>query len=437
MFKPLNKYFNDTINFDLNKFKYLSPVDAKQYITRYFVPLSNGTHAMYIDGQYVIREDQEIKRTYFNRMSKELSNYYFNEYTDIRTVAYDLNKPLFYDDKINLCPNMLYTYDAKFIETITNDTRTSLNFFLDYMKDILCSGNEDSYNYLLKWIANMLHGNKNKSCVYLKGVQGVGKSTLFLFLKEHVIGKLLCLSTGSDPIRTKFNEMLGGKLLVCFEELENFSKAEWESISSRLKDMITNDSINLQNKCTKSYETTNINNYMLCSNNDAVKDDDGRRYFILDISSKRQGDHTYYSKLYKDCFTSEVGQAFFNYVYGMDIRGFNSQIIPITQSKKDAYSKRLDNVYKFIKECYILKSKGFDIRVKELYSYYTGFTVKHHSIEDFNKRMVEVGIIKHKVDKHYYYTVTFEELLKIATNKHWISELDEFVVDDSSSDEQP
>ena len=33
---------------------------------------------------------------------------------------------------------------------------------------------------------------------------------------------------------------------------------------------------------------------MILSNNDAIKDDEGRRYFIADLDAKRVGDTSYY-----------------------------------------------------------------------------------------------------------------------------------------------
>ena len=57
-----------------------------------------------------------------------------------------------------------------------------------------------------------------------------------------------------------------------------------------LKRTITSNRIALQNKGTKSYEAENINNYILLTNNDAIKDDEERRYFILDISPHKIDD---------------------------------------------------------------------------------------------------------------------------------------------------
>jgi len=71
-------------NFKLNKVNDLSPTEAKVYISRYFYPLTNGDHAMRINDKFEIIDKSVIKDTYFNRMSKELQNYYFKEIKDIK-----------------------------------------------------------------------------------------------------------------------------------------------------------------------------------------------------------------------------------------------------------------------------------------------------------------------------------------------------------------
>ena len=51
--------------------------------------------------------------------------------------------------------------------------------------------------------------------------------------------------------------------------------------------------INEQKK-EKAFIAKNISNYIINSNVDAVKDDNGRRYFILDLSNKRKGDFEFF-----------------------------------------------------------------------------------------------------------------------------------------------
>ena len=100
--------------------------------------------------------------------------------------------------------------------------------------------------------------------------------------------------------------------MVSFEEIETFSASEWVAVGCILKRQITSDFITLQKKGVDSYEAENINNYILLSNHDI--DDDGRRFFVADISTHRKGDFKYWDNLYKTCFNNEVGYALYCYL---------------------------------------------------------------------------------------------------------------------------
>ena len=80
---------------------------------------------------------------------------------------------------------------------------------------------------------------------------------------KHVLGKALSLETGSEPLKSKFNSILGGKLLVSFEEIETFSASEWVAVGCILKRQITSDFITLQKIGVDLYEAENIYNYIL------------------------------------------------------------------------------------------------------------------------------------------------------------------------------
>ena len=424
-------------NFNLSKLKEMSPTDAKAYIVKYFVPLTDGNHAMYKNKKYDVVDATTVTTTWFNRMGKELKEYYFKEYLDIRTVTHKINKPLFFDDYINLCPNMKHKY--KPYSEFSTPMKEKVNMMLKFIKDVWCasndpSTNDKSYEFSIKWLANMIKGNKNESALYLKSpFQGLGKSTVQVFIRDHVIGNDLCLESGSEPLKSKFNEILGGKLFVIFEELETMGIAEWSSISSRLKRQITSRVISLEGKGTNPYTTENMNNYMLVSNNDAIKDDEGRRYFILDLSTEFVGNEEYFNKLYDSCFNDEVGHAFYCYMLEIDTNKFNSQGYPMTQGKADSIAKRLDSVYRFLKNCYILKSKDISSTVNDLHIEYKVFcteeNIRHNGKIDFNKKLGDIGI------KYYAgsggtvnkYKKSHAELKEIGLKFKWIHELDEFV----------
>jgi hypothetical protein len=195
-------------NFSFDVINNLSQTEAKNYLTKYFVPLTDGSHAYLMDGKFKILEDKTVKSTYFNRLSGELREFYFKKLTSLKTITHQLNKDLFIDgDKINLCPKMIVSKN-KYYNEYDDETKKGVDAMLYFIKEVLASDNELSYNYLVKWIANMLQGNKNDSCLYLKGLQGIGKSTLFEFLKDFVIGLELLLETGSEPLKSQFNSVL-------------------------------------------------------------------------------------------------------------------------------------------------------------------------------------------------------------------------------------
>jgi len=56
-----------------------------------------------------------------------------------------------------------------------------------------------------------------------------------------------------------------------------------------------------EDKYEKAFECENLNNYVINTNVDAIKHSEGRRYFILDLSNKRQDDHKYFDNLRKKC----------------------------------------------------------------------------------------------------------------------------------------
>lgn len=413
-------------NFDFNKLKTLNFVQQKEYIIKYFVPLSSGSHCMLTNGTYELMSDEIIKKVYFNRCDKKIREYYFQEFTEIKTAVYEIHQPQFYENNINLCPP-LPTYKP-YIE-FNDEIKANVNIFLNFMLDVLCNNNKDIQTHLNKWIANMCKGNKNDCALILKtNAEGVGKSTLPKMLMDFVIGDKLSLETGSEPLKSKFNSILGGKLLVCFEELETFSTNEWMAVDCVLKRQITSNMINLQKKGQDAFDAKNINNYILLSNHDVS--DSGRRYFVLDVQTHKKGDRKYWSNLYNNCFNKEVGNALYSYFREIDIKNFQPQDFPITKNKLNSISKRLDTVYSFLKDEYILKHADIDSKLGDLYDLYKNYcgekTKKYCVKTDFTSKLSEIQINYYKTCGHNTYKVKLEVLKKIAEKLNWLNELDEY-----------
>lgn len=89
--------------FSLAKVQLFNQSDAQNYISKYFIPLQSGNHAVYMNGKFNIMEQRLVKSTFFNRMSNELNDWYFKKYLTLRNITYELNKEMLYEDKLNLC----------------------------------------------------------------------------------------------------------------------------------------------------------------------------------------------------------------------------------------------------------------------------------------------------------------------------------------------
>lgn len=144
-------------NFSFKKLKELSLIDSKDYIAKYFVPLSDGNHAFLNNGKYEITSHDIIMRVYINRFPKHLKPFYVNEHDKILTPVYKLNKPILYDDKLNLCPQLR---EPKPFNSLPEKDRKGAELFLDYMDEVLCSRKSDVFKHLKLWTANVCKGKK-------------------------------------------------------------------------------------------------------------------------------------------------------------------------------------------------------------------------------------------------------------------------------------
>ena len=213
------------------------------------------------------------------------------------------------------------------------------------------------------------------------------------------------------------------------------------AISSRLKRYATSNTITLEEKNIKAYTTKNIMNIIVASNNDAIMDDDGRRYMILDIathrqvipncSSPRNEENKKFWNDIRSCFNDEVGKAFYCYLMEVDTTNYRPQNFPVTQNKLDSYAKRMETHELFLKYNYILAKTGLKTTLAELYEEYVSYCkgngiLKPLSKIVFNKKLKEVGIEAYKSNKDLKIDVPVEALAEIAKNQNWVHETDEY-----------
>jgi hypothetical protein len=135
---------------------------------------------------------------------------------------------------------------------------------------------------------------------------------------KYVFGEKICLTSTTEPLLTNYNKIYMGKILIIFEELTTFTDGQWNAVSSKLKTFATEKTCVFRDVYEKAIQADNISNFIINTNNDAIKDSDGRRYIILPMSSKHFEDHVYFDDLKNSCFNMIVGEAFFYVSHDQD-----------------------------------------------------------------------------------------------------------------------
>jgi hypothetical protein len=395
------------------------------YFKKYIYPLNNGDCVMYNADKklFELQNKDEFQTVYLKRCPKELA-YWFNNTPCVifkRTVK--LNKPLIFENNINFAGKFKYA-ELKQYKDFSQEIKNKLQLVLDFYKEVWGSKDNANYEFIMNWIANMAQGNKNTSILYLKSsVQGIGKSLGTEFLIKYVIGNDLSITSGGRPLLSQFNKSLFGKLLVVFEELETAGKSEWEKITNKIKTMTTCDTLEFEEKNEKSFTAENISNIIIATNNEAIKETEGRRIYNADISSGRKGDDKYFNNLVDTCFNDEVGFAFYCLMKERDVSKFNPQKFPETKSRN--LIDRLHPIYKALKFYYLFPKKDIKMTVQQLYEELQLLCKEKFTKILMCKKLDEVGISFKKSNGENHYKISNETLQEIATKHSWFNQFDE------------
>jgi hypothetical protein len=153
-----------------------------------------------------------------------------------------------------------------------------------HIYNVLCSGNEKYFWYLMAWMARIIQdpgGDRPGVAVVLRGGKGVGKG-MFANAFGKLFGESYVPVSTAKGLTGDFNAHLAKALLVFADE------AVWagdKQAEGRLKAMITEYSIDFEPKGFDKIPMKNHINLIMASNEDWVvpATEDERRFFVLDL----------------------------------------------------------------------------------------------------------------------------------------------------------
>ena len=200
--------------------------------------------------------------------------------------------------------------------------------FRNFVKEVICSGNEENFNYLEALIADMFQGPHLKPgiVVVIRGDEGVGKS-FFVERLSDLIAPYYFRTSNPEHIFGDHNGQLKDKILLHLEE------AVWpggKKTESLLKDMITNPTIPINDKFVPAYSVPNHLHLFITGNPDwlIAAGPKARRVFALHASEAHIKDTQYFGDL--DKWFKDGGDAALLHYYLNHKSDINLRLSPIT-----------------------------------------------------------------------------------------------------------
>ncbi len=238
----------------------------------------------------------------------------------------------FYDKRENIF-SYFTGYDYKEVDEVDENVIAG---FLNHIKEIIANGNVEIYEYILNWYSYILQKPEGKTgtCLVFTGLQGTGKNVF-----TDVLCKLMSRYanknvTRIDDVVGRFNTATENKKLVVCNEMSSIESDVKCYNTDALKSVITENQIDINQKCMPVRTIQNVCNLIILSNNILpVKiDRDDRRYVVSEVNEKYKGNEAYFDKLC-DSFDDVFYENLYTYFMRRDISKFSPRRIPRSEAK--------------------------------------------------------------------------------------------------------
>ena len=311
------------------------------------------------DGEYAFRDytDLRVALGHQENYHKNITRWYY----DPEILVYNKCAILTHNQFV---PKGVYNmWENPIAESYPTDGDTSLLY--KHILDVISNGDIGVSNYLLDWMAQMLQYPESKTTMIVcVSKEGSGKDTWADLFRELLGHRAVLESPSAKVLFGDFNNGIMNKKLLIAEEL---SAKELTQYDGRIKTLVTNTMLSIEQKGKDSFSIESHHRLMLFTNKTDYPiqtSDDDRRKMIIRCSDSKIGDVEYFKTLRTEMAKKEVIGAFYKELMERDIQRFNNckgKCYPETEYQKEiksSYSNPVEEWLKFI----ILEEKYKDFQ---------------------------------------------------------------------------
>jgi hypothetical protein len=203
-----------------------------------------------------------------------------------------------------------------------------IGLLLDHIWEVICKRDQLNFTALMNWLRYAVQRPDllPETIIVFVSQQGSGKSLLGEVMCR-LLGLHAAVVSEQDYMTGRFNGWLAQKTFILGEEM--FWAGDHRA-ADRLKSMATSPTLDTEFKFMHPQQMPNHLHIMLTTNHEhAVRAGAAdRRFFVLDVSEHRRGDHDYFDAIHRDLETGGYEQ-FLNYLLSTPL-GDHPRIRPMT-----------------------------------------------------------------------------------------------------------
>lgn len=208
------------------------------------------------------------------------------------------------------------------------------SLYLAHIKENICIGNEEYYNWLLNWMARVVQmpNSAGETAIVLRGGQGTGKGK-FAKVFGSLFGRHFMPVSDPKHLVGNFNSHLRDCVVLFGDEAFFAGDKRHESI---LKTIVTEETMNIEAKGVDVEVAPNYVHMVLSSNSDWVipAGVDERRYFVLDVSDAKAQDTKYFAAIDRE-MENGGREALLHMLMTRKLDGFEVRTAPKTAALQD------------------------------------------------------------------------------------------------------
>jgi hypothetical protein len=209
------------------------------------------------------------------------------------------------------------------------DSTKKCALYLAHIRDNICRGDEDLYQYVIRWMANAVQrpDRPGGAALVLRGKMGIGKGEFVRHLGS-LFGRCFIPVTKAEHITGRFNGHMGECVLLFADECFFPGNPQHEQI---LKVLVTERRWLIERKGIDAVLSDSCLHIILACNNDwsvPVGQDD-RRYCCIEAGNEHIRDRAYFADI-DEQMNRGGREALLGFLLDVDLEGFNPESFPRT-----------------------------------------------------------------------------------------------------------